>query len=253
MVPFIYIGSIRIASYGLMIAVGLIVANTIACILRLKNKENLTDIAILEAYAIGGALFGAIALRVITIAKYVNWSYIGEPGFFEAIFLSGLVFYGGLIGALLAVIIAGKVHRINAFAFLDECAFMIPIMHGFGRIGCHLAGCCYGMPYHGPFAVTFPEDTLGLPGVPLFPVQLTESAILMILGIILLIRSCKGKTKNNILIYAMSYSVIRFCLEYIRYDSIRGKFLHLSTSQWISVIIFVLGLVVMVRRHYRRA
>ena len=63
---------------------------------------------------------------------------------------------------------------------------MIPIMHAFGRVGCFFAGCCYGRPYKGFGAVTFPEGSQGPSGVSLFPVQLVEAILVLIIAIVLL-------------------------------------------------------------------
>ena len=152
---------------------------------------------------------------------------------------SGFVFYGGLIGALLCALLAKKIHKIDVAALLRSCIFFLPLAHGFGRIGCFLGGCCYGIPYDGWLAVTFPDD-VGIPE-PLtrFPVQLVESALLICLAIVLFILAYRGKDRRTISIYLIAYAIIRFVLEYLRADAARGSFLFLSTSQWISILIVI--------------
>ena len=88
-------------------------------------------------------------------------------------------------------------------------------------------------------AVTFPDD-VGIPE-PLtrFPVQLVESALLICLAIVLFILAYRGKDRRTISIYLIAYAIIRFVLEYLRADAARGRFLFLSTSQWVSILIMI--------------
>ena len=155
---------------------------------------------------------------------------------------SGFVFYGGLIGGLLCFLFAGKFHHIDSRPYITHLIFLIPWIHGFGRIGCFLAGCCYGIPYDGPFAVQFPEDSLAPSDTTLFPVQLVEAICLLILAIVLAVLDLKKSYSHTIAIYFIVYGILRFLLEYVRYDAVRGHLLALSTSQWISLG-FVVGTV----------
>ena len=116
---------------------------------------------------------------------------------------------------------------------------MIPIMHAFGRIGCFCAGCCYGRPYEGFGAVVFPYGSQALAGEKLFPVQLVESGLVLILAIVIIILEVKKEFYYTIETYLISYSVIRFILEFMRYDAVRGEAFGLSTSQWISIAVFI--------------
>jgi phosphatidylglycerol:prolipoprotein diacylglycerol transferase len=115
-------------------------------------------------------------------------------------------------------------------------------MHSFGRIGCFFAGCCYGIKYQGPFSITFLDSIAGPNHVALFPIQLLESFINVLVSIFLIFYSKKDRLPGKIFgIYLMLYSLIRFFLEFLRGDIIRGKLFGITTSQWISLLLFPIG------------
>lgn len=222
-------------SYGLMIVLGVVLSNLIALLVVKKNKHDSNDFIILEAYTFLGAFLGAKLLYILVAAKEIDWSRMLEVDYFNQIMQGGFVFYGGLIGGLLCVFLAGKVHKIPAMQYVRSYIFLIPFIHCFGRIGCFLAGCCYGKPYDGVGAVCYPAGSLASSGISLFPVQLVEAVCLFVIAICILIVQLKANWKYTIETYLVAYSVLRFVLEFFRYDEARGAFLGLSTSQWISI------------------
>ncbi len=225
--------------YGLMILLGIIVANAVALSLCKKFKADKLEMLTVESYGIIGAFLGSKILFLIIGFREIDWARLGEIKYLINVITNGFVFYGGLIGAILCMMLAGKIHDIQVWYYLRRFIFMIPIMHAFGRIGCFFAGCCYGRPYKGFGAVTFPEGSQALPNVPLFPVQLVEATLVMILAIVLILLEVKKKFYYTIETYLLAYSVIRFVLEFLRYDAVRGEAFGLSTSQWISIVVFV--------------
>ena len=117
------------------------------------------------------------------------------------------------------------------------------LVHAFGRVGCFFAGCCYGMPVEWGHVYEQPAGNTPL-GVPLLPIQLIESACLIVLfaaQIILLFRFTQKKLVSTYF-YMLSYPVVRFTLEFFRGDAERGK-LFFSTSQWISILVFVTAII----------
>ena len=136
----------HIPSYGLMITLGVILANVFALYPLKKYKLIFDDFLILEAYTLLGAFIGAKLLYLIISYREIDWSRFLEPRYFNYIMSSGFVFYGGLIGGLLCFLFAGKFHHINSKPYITHLIYLIPWIHGFGRIGCFLAGCCYGTP-----------------------------------------------------------------------------------------------------------
>ncbi len=147
-------------------------------------------------------------------------------------FGGGFVFLGGLLGALLYFFIG---IRLGWFKF-REVRLLVPgiaLGHAVGRVGCFLAGCCYGGEYHGVGAVYMHHAYR-------YPVQLIEAFFLLVLGGVLLKVALKRKSGHSLLkIYLISYAVMRFILEFMRGDTVRGLWWGISTSQIISLLILI--------------
>lgn len=239
------LGFVSVPAYGCMIAAGVVIANIIAMYVLHRTKLDFNDFILLEAYCFLGAFIGAKLLYLIVSYKEIQWDKMLEPAYFNQIMLGGFVFYGGLIGGLLLIAVAGYVHKINASEYIKNFVFLIPFIHAFGRLGCFFAGCCYGIPYDGPFSVIFPKGSYAISGIKLFPVQIVEAVLLFIISGIILYLQLKYKWEYAIETYLVLYAIIRFGLEYLRYDSNRGFWGLLSTSQWISIfMILIAGLMI---------
>ena len=160
----------------------------------------------------------------------------------------GFVFYGGLITGPLGYLLGCKIARCHPRDFTNIFAFVIPFIHAFGRIGCFCAGCCYGIPYSGPFALHYKAPVSDAPlNTGLFPVQLTEALLLFIFAFVilwLLFTKIRAADHPLFAYYMIYYSVVRFMLEFLRYDSARGFIWIFSISQWISMILFIVGLAI---------
>ena len=230
---------LELPMYGMMILLGIIVSNAVALSLCKKFGRDKLELLTIESYGIIGAFLGSKILFLIISFKDKDWQRAAEPKYLMAILSNGFVFYGGLVGAILFMMLSGKIHKLDVWGYIRDFIFMIPIMHCFGRIGCFCAGCCYGMPYHGPGHVVFPYGSQAPSGEELFPVQLVEAALVLIIGIVLLVLKIKKDFFYTIETYLLTYSVVRFILEFFRYDAIRGVAFGLSTSQWISIVVFI--------------
>ena len=151
----------------------------------------------------------------------------------------GSVFYGGLLGGLLSGLIVIKAKKMNLKFTTDFLTPIIPLFHTFGRIGCFLSGCCYGVK--SKIGFTYKHSLIeSANGVNRFPIQLVEASFNLLLFILIYYLFRKGKIKGKLLyLYLILYSIIRFALEFFRGDSYRGFLLHLSTSQIISILIFL--------------
>ena len=190
-----------------------------------------------------GALIGGHLLYAITNIKY--WPLLFRQTNFDiwlqiliAIF-GGSVFYGGLFGGMIAGAIAGKVLKLDMKLWTDLMAPIVPLFHAFGRIGCFLGGCCYGIESEFGFITHTNEFVPEINGVTRFPVQLLEAGCNIILAVVmfmLLKRRENERLKGNLIyIYLIAYGVIRFSDEFLRGDLIRGFVGFLSTSQFISI------------------
>jgi phosphatidylglycerol:prolipoprotein diacylglycerol transferase len=149
---------------------------------------------------------------------------------------------------------------VRIFDIADLYTPFLPFAHAFGRLGCFCAGCCYGIEYHGPFAVQFPFNEISpeLSEVERFPVQLFEAFLNMIcFGVLLFImmKNIKKKPEERKLkqgqlmgIYLTYYLIARTFLELLRGDSVRGKIGFLSTSQIISILLIPVAIYFLLAR-----
>ena len=150
----------------------------------------------------------------------------------------GFVFYGGLAGGIAGVLFSRKIHRLPVSDLLSVSVPLLPLGHAFGRIGCALAGCCYGIAYSGLGSVTYTHSVTAPNGVALFPVQISEALCLFLLAALLLRLFFRRKPVGIlVIVYLACYSAMRFLLEFLRGDAARGFWCGLSVSQWISCAI----------------
>lgn len=120
---------------------------------------------------------------------------------------------------------------------------ILPLGHAVGRMGCLFAGCCHGLEYSGPLAV---KSLLISAEKTYFPIQAVEALLNLAIFIFLLHYAKNKRPAYHILcVYLLTYSVLRFILEFYRGDLIRGGFLIFSTAQWISMGIFSASLLVL--------
>lgn len=175
----------------------------------------------------------------------------------------GLTYYGGLLGAAGMAVYLLKRDRFPFWKAADMAGFAIPIGLGFGRMGCLLAGCCFGLRTHGAWAMAFPPHSPASEAQfkvselasaadwsePVHPTQIYESALS--LGIaafcLLWVHGRKRYDGQVFAVFLGLYAIGRFGLEYLRADD-RGGLLGLSTSQLIGLAILVGAIVIHVRR-----
>ena len=261
MLPYIDLGIMQLPLYSLLIMIGFAIALILARKIGGSYGINKDDIIFAAIYGAIGLLIGAKVVFFITKLPKVIGNFSTFINFFKADTLEalnylfgGMVFYGGLIGFCLGVLRYSVHFKVKLFDLADLYTPFLPFAHGFGRIGCFCAGCCYGIEYHGPFAVQFPynELTPELSEVPRFPVQLLEALLNFICsGVLLYImhKNAKKKLEERKLkqgqllgIYLTYYLIARTFLEMLRGDAIRGKVGFLSTSQIISILLIPIAI-----------
>ena len=250
MLPTFNVFGYEFASYGAIIFLGLIIGSVIAVQYFSKfYKIKKEDIFFAILYGIIGLGIGAKLLYLVTNIPFFieNYQRIDFWDTLIKMFKGGFVFYGGLIGGILGLFIYSKQFKINFKELLLIIVPVIPLVHSIGRIGCLCAGCCYGMEYHGFGAITFYNSNLAPNGIPLFPTQLVESICLFIIFIILLVTYKRFRgTYKTVGLYCILYSIVRFILEFFRGDLVRGVYFNISTSQWISIGIFIIGIAIFI-------
>lgn len=250
----IEIGPVTLYSYGLLLALaflaGLQLARVRASRLGL-DRDRVLDLGILIIIA---AIVGGKLLLAVTDLDL----YLRRPSEIFSLARSGGVFYGGLILSIAVSIWYMRRHRMPLWPTADSFAPGIALGHAIGRVGCVLAGCCYGRPTELPWGIVFTDpftaSYVGTPlNVPLHPVQLYESGVeLAILAVLLgMERRSRGFPGRTIWSYVLLYGVVRFLLEFFRGDE-RGMLLGFSTSQVISLILVPLAVVMLVRLSRRR-
>ena len=140
--------------------------------------------------------------------------------------------------------------RIKGLKFLAYFDMLIPsvaLAQGFGRIGCFLAGCCFGRETDSPLGIVFHESRYAPNGVSLVPTQLISSGLDFLHFFILIWYAGRKKADGQIGgLYLILYSIGRFILEFYRGDLIRGNIGSLSTSQFISIFTVIAGVVLFV-------
>ncbi|MEG0614256.1 MAG: prolipoprotein diacylglyceryl transferase [Oscillospiraceae bacterium] len=250
--PFFHIFGKTIAMYGLLIVIGTALGVIIACFRKNHYSLGREDIFFSSIYAGIGIVVGSKLLFILLSLPSIieNWGQIFSSVESFTTFLSGgFVFYGGLIGAFLGILYYTKRYKIDTFAVCDVLIPSIPLIHAIGRIGCFCAGCCYGKPSE-KFGVFFNNSPVAPHNIALFPVQLLESGINLLIFVFLIIYSSKPRKKCSVLgAYLITYGVARFFLEFLRFDYVRGIFLGFSTSQWISLILIPIGFIMIFRKN----
>jgi phosphatidylglycerol:prolipoprotein diacylglycerol transferase len=237
-----HIGGFSVHGYGFMIGIGFLLALVIGCFrakrLGLKD-EAVIDIAILAGIC---GFAGAKVLYVIISFK----DFIKSP--MKVLGSSGFVVYGGIIAGVLAAAIYCKIKKLSFLQYFDLVMPEVAVAQGFGRLGCFLAGCCYGRPTDAWFGVTFPADSMAPSGIALIPTQLFSAAgDFVIAAVLLAVAGYMHKSGRQYFdgsigcLYLVLYGVGRFVIEFFRNDY-RGAVGFLSTSQFISVFIVALGI-----------
>lgn len=246
----------QIGTYGIMAAIGFAVCFLVGTRLIRRCDIDVYDFALAMIAAGVGMTVGASLLYGITnirllISAFSRLSDIGLKGLWEILryAFGGFVFYGGFIGGGIGILVYTKFTkdvRDHRDHLLDLYAVLVPLFHGFGRIGCFFGGCCYGVESEIGFTVHNNAFNPTINDVNRFPIQLVESACCFILFFVMLRVFRKGQMESRLIyLYMLTYPVIRFITEFFRGDAYRGVLFGLSTSQWISILLFVFALIML--------
>ena len=237
----IAIGPITIHMYGVMIAAGFLAA-LLMTLRRSKKRGYDEDIiwGIFFCAIIGGMLGTRILYYIVEIPEIMK-----DPSILWD-FKNGYVVYGGIIGGILVGWLYCRIKKLKFLEYFDLMMPSIALAQGFGRIGCFLAGCCYGKETSGPLAVTFTNSDFAPNNVALIPTQI-YSGFLDFAHFLLLLYVAKHKKADGQVAacYLIFYSIGRFVIEFFRGDIERGSVAVLSTSQFISIFTTVAGIILL--------
>ena len=234
----LHIGPLTVYGYGFMIAMGVLAAWFVAEQRARKLKLACEHIFYLVVWCAIGGFTSAKILFWIT-----NWrEFLQNPR--QIIGSDGFVVYGGIIGGILAAWLYCKVAKLKFIKYFDLVMPSVALAQGFGRIGCFLAGCCYGKETNSAFHILFHDSAYAPNNVPLIPTQLISSGLDFLNCIFLMWFAGKKKGDGQVAgLYLVCYSVGRFVLEFFRGDLERGNVGSLSTSQFIAIFTAIAGVV----------
>jgi phosphatidylglycerol:prolipoprotein diacylglycerol transferase len=242
----ISIFGINLYSYGLFAALGFFTAYWY--ILRIVSKENHCIISQrhlqnLFLYSVIAAVAGARILFVLTNIK----SFLASPADIFKIWEGGLVYYGGFVCAVSFVIFYCKKTKTDVFKLSDIIAPALALGHAFGRMGCFMAGCCYGKPSDAVWSVVFTNpDSLAVKNVHIHPTQIYESlSDLIIFALLHFYNKKKHVAGKTAAFYMIGYALMRFAVEFFRGDFRGEYFFGLSQSQNISILLFACGVLLL--------
>lgn len=240
-IPFL---NVPLATYGLLLAAGFILALWLAARLAAGDGLPKNKIYDLGLYVLASGLLGSKLFMIITELNEFGMSW--RRVFSLDVLQSGGVYFGGFLVGLGVSVFLVRFWRLPWRLTADAFAPAVALAHAMGRLGCFAAGCCWGKPTDSWIGVRFSEKGNEVTGVPihvdLVPTQLIEmGANLIIFGFLLWLRKRRRFEGQIVFAYLMLYSVARFIIEFWR-DDPRGSVLGFSTSQFIALLLFPVAL-----------
>lgn len=242
------IGPVTIHGYGLMIAIGVLVAMIVSDKRAVKRGLNGE---LIYGMVIWTLVIGFGCAKILYIFTDFH-NFLQNP--IQFLKFSGFVVFGGIIGGTLAICGYCKFHKVSMIDYLDIAVPGVALAQGFGRIGCLLAGCCYGRPTESAIGITFTHSDFAPNGIKLLPTQIMMSIGDFLIAFILFLicgllekkiikqQGLEERPKSTggrlTLIYLGLYSFGRFFMEFFRNDY-RGNIGILSTSQFIGIWMFL--------------
>lgn len=237
-----------VPSYGLLGTLGAFIAFAYAWLVSSRFSLRRDDTLYVCVGAMLGAVTGAKILYLVTtwpsLSHDLSYVLNGHMNLFPQLltgYLSGgFVFYGGFIGAGAGAWLMCGVFHWRLGDFMPALAPAIPLFHTFGRIGCLLVGCCYGIPWS--WGIRFSQSPYAPNHVTLFPTELMEASgeALIFLIVAAMTLTKRAQRWNGLVLWVALYAPLRFLGEFFRGDAARGFIGPLSTSQWISIALIAI-------------
>ncbi|MDO4188090.1 MAG: prolipoprotein diacylglyceryl transferase [Lachnospiraceae bacterium] len=235
------IGKFTIHGYGLMIALGFLFALIYGmwqCKKKNLNEDLFYNLAMFVL--IFGWLGGKVLFIIVEFKRFIQapMSVIGSEGF---------VVYGGILSGLVTIYVYCKIKKLDFLSYIDVIVAAVAINQGFGRIGCFLAGCCYGRETDSWPYVIFPEGCMAPAGIKLVPTQIYSALgdFIMFLVLMIILNSKKYIKGVPVTVYLAGYAFGRSVIECFRSDA-RGSVGTLSTSQFISIFTGIAGVIALI-------
>ena len=187
MYPYINIGDLQLPVYGLMMVLGFSVAAAVSMIRGRSRGLPEEAMIIVMVCATAMAMIGLKLVYILSMPPDNIAAVIETEGFIALFVNAGLVFYGGVIGGAVGAFAGLRICKVECGGlFFQAMVPAIPLGHAIGRAGCFFSGCCYGIPHVGFASVAYVQPIGGAPiGVPLFPVQLLEALVCIVIFAVL--------------------------------------------------------------------
>lgn len=246
------IGSYFQSTYGVMVTLGFLLGLWMTVRLGRKTGLDPDTVVNLGIYVALAALIGAKLLMIVADAGY----YFRHPAelFTLTTFRAGGIFFGGLIAALLVALLYLRRRGLPGLVVADTFTPGLALGHAIGRMGCFLAGCCWGQRCDLPWAVTFTNplarEMFGTPlWIPLHPAQLYESVAVLALFVVVYRRFHRPHGPGRLIgLYLTGYAVVRFLLEFVRaHDESNPLLGPLVFQQWLALALLAAGVWLMRR------
>ena len=258
----LHIGPIVISSFGVMMVIAFLFCNFL-----LKKEMNNAglDGMIADELTIRAVVGGIVGAKLYYIIENIPNGSLGDfldgiVNIIAGIFTlnisiiaegiqyigSGLVFYGGLMGGMLAITYYLRQNNLRWFNTADWVAPYLALGQGIGRIGCFLVGDDYGKPTDSWIGIAFPQ---GIPptNFPVYPTQLFEMSAYFLIFIYLRLTRNNENIEGNLMVkYLILVGFSRFCIEFVRINP--AYLFGLSGAQLISIIMMISGLVLLFRK-----
>ena len=239
---------ITIYSYGAALCASVVAGQYLA--LRLASQRLLDSDALRRCcvWALAGAFVGARLLYVVT-----NLDRFASVGDALRWWDGGVVAYGGFVGGFVGTAAFCRRHHVPLLEWSDCAAPSLCLGLALTRVGCFLAGCDFGAPWDGPWAVRFPAGSpafaqqvaqgllspVATASLPVHPTQLYESlAGCALFALVMAVRHRRAAAGQAFAAFVLGYAVLRGAIEVVRADLDRGAIGALSTSQCIAVLTF---------------
>ncbi|MBN21161.1 MAG: prolipoprotein diacylglyceryl transferase [Bdellovibrionaceae bacterium] len=244
-----HLGPIPIHTYGFLIAMGFLTG--IAVCRRLLRGTGIPEDRDVDL-AFWVLLVGFIGTRVLFVITQLDY-YLAHPLDIFKVWQGGLVFYGGPLTATPFAVWYIRKYRLPFWKTMDAFVPGVVIAQAFGRMGCLAAGCCYGKETHTDYGIQLFSGLVDekMRGINLHPTQIYSSFSLFVFFLFMVWTYRRKKFDGQVVLtYFMGYPIIRSIIEIYRGDLVRGFVIDnvLSTSQFISIIVFLIATVVLVLR-----
>lgn len=238
----------EIHPYFFFYVIGIVFASSLFILLLLKFGYNIPRYTRIFFFSAAGLLLGAKLFGFLTglFRALANKEEITMNTFLN----TGIVFYGWLIGFILALLLICMVwNKKIEYGVVDIAAVCIPLFHFWGRLSCFFSGCCYGKENHSTISILYTNHVNNeIVTASRIPIQLIEACSNLLIFFILMVLLFKQKFKERILIvYLFMYATIRIILELFRGDTARGIWNGISFSQFVSIIIIIINIFLIVK------